>query len=83
MALFKVVPLSTLAVNVQTKITLGNNSINLGIISVKLKAFLNQHVQITNLAWVILLKVSVKERIFIILSVIILSKIPILPITLK
>lgn len=39
MASFKVVPLSTLAVNVHTKITLDKNSIILGIISVKLKAF--------------------------------------------
>ena len=62
MASFKVVPLSTLAVNIHTKITLDKNSIIIGIFSVKLKAFLNQYVQITNLALVILFKVSVKER---------------------
>ena len=39
MASFKVVPLSTLAVNVHTKISLDKNSIILGIISVKLKVF--------------------------------------------
>ena len=39
MASFKVVPLSTLAVNVHTKLILDKNYIIIGIISVKLKAF--------------------------------------------
>ena len=42
MVSIKVVPLSTLAVKIHTKVTLDKKSVILAIISVKLKAFLNQ-----------------------------------------